>query len=164
MTDTKIKVAINGFGRIGRSFLRLALAEYPSVDIVAINDLGDINNLAYLLRYDTAQGESNLDVTISNDGTHMFVNGNDIHVLQEKEPQHLPWKELNVDVVVESTGFFTEYDKAALHLDAGAKKVVISAPAKGEPTEGVTGATVIMGVNQDTLNTCQISSNGSCTT
>ena len=164
MTDKKIRVAINGFGRIGRAFTRLAYANYPEIDIVAINDLGDINNLGYLLKYDTAQGKSGLEVTTSEDGKHLFVNGNDIAVLQEKDPAQLPWGSMDVDVVIESTGFFVEYAKAKWHLDAGAKKVVISAPAKGESVEGIVGATVIMGVNTDQLGTCQISSNGSCTT
>lgn len=165
MTDTKIKVAINGFGRIGRSFLRLAYEQYhDQIDIVAINDLGDMQNLAYLLKYDTAQGASGFDVSASEDGTHMFVNGDDIRVYQEKDPSLIPWSNHDVDVVIESTGFFTEYAKAKAHLDAGAKKVVISAPAKGEPIDGVESGTVIMGVNSEKLQTCQISSNGSCTT
>ena len=165
MTEKKIKVAINGFGRIGRAFFRLAQAQYPNIDIVAINDLGDINNLAYLLRYDTAQGKSGLEVSSSDDGrTHLFVNGNDVRILQEREPQNLPWGEMDIDVVIESTGFFTKYDQAALHLDAGAKRVVISAPGKGEPREGVSSGTALLGVNNDTVGTCQISSNGSCTT
>lgn len=160
----KIKVAINGFGRIGRAFTRLVYAQYPEIDIVAINDLGDINNLGYLLKYDSAQGKSGLEVTTSDDGSHLFVNGNDIKVFQEKNPADLPWGSLDVDVVIESTGFFIEYEKAKWHLDAGAKKVVISAPAKGTPVEGINSATVIMGVNAEMLGTCQISSNGSCTT
>jgi len=163
-TDKKVRVAINGFGRIGRSFLRLARVEYPNIDIVAINDLGNIENLAYLLRYDTAQGPSGLDVSISEDETHLYVDGHDIRILQEKDPAQLPWGEMEIDVVVESTGFFTRYDKAQLHLDAGAKKVVISAPGKGKPVDGVNAATVLMGVNHDQLGVCQISSNGSCTT
>lgn len=165
MTNTKIKVAINGFGRIGRSFLQLAYQEYrDQIDIVAINDLGDMQNLAYLLRYDTAQGKSGFEVSASEDGTHMYVNGDDIRVYQEKDPSALPWGEHDVDVVIESTGFFTEYQKAKAHIDAGAKKVVISAPAKGEPAEGVESGTVIIGVNSEKLQTCKISSNGSCTT
>ena len=165
MENNKIKVAINGFGRIGRAFLRLAYAEYgDQIDIVAVNDLGDINNLAYLLRYDSAQGPSGLDITTSEEGTHLFVNGDDIRVYQEKDPTQLPWGTHDVDVVIEATGFFREYEKAKWHLDAGAKKVVISAPAKGTPVEGIASATVIMGVNTDKLQTCQISSNGSCTT
>mgnify|MGYP000232882658 CR=1 FL=1 len=165
MTNTKIKVAINGFGRIGRAFLRLAYEQYANqIEVVAINDLGDLNNLAYLLKYDTAQGNSGLEVKVQENGTHMFVNGSDIRVFQEKDPSALPWKEHDVDVVIESTGFFTEYKKAKAHLDAGAKKVVISGPAKGEAVEGIESGTIIMGVNSEKLQTCQISSNGSCTT
>jgi glyceraldehyde 3-phosphate dehydrogenase len=164
MTDKKIKVAINGFGRIGRAFLRLAYQQYPELDIVAVNDLGDINNLAYLLKYDSAQGKSGLEVTTSDDGSHLYVNGDDIKVYQQKDPTQLPWGADEIDVVVEATGFFREYDKAKFHLDAGAKKVVISAPAKGEHVDGISSATVIMGVNSEKLQTCQISSNGSCTT
>ncbi len=164
MINKKIKVAINGFGRIGRAFLKLAYVKYPEIEIVAINDLGDIENLAYLLKYDTAQGITDLVIDINTDKTHMHVNGDDIRVLREREPQNLPWLELGVDVVVEATGFFTKYDMAALHLDAGAKHVLISAPGKGEPRSGVESATVIMGVNTERAQTCQITSNGSCTT
>ncbi|MFT6361224.1 MAG: glyceraldehyde 3-phosphate dehydrogenase [Candidatus Paceibacteria bacterium] len=164
MENKKIKVAINGFGRIGRAFMRLAYEKYPELDIVAINDLGDIKNLAYLLKYDSAQGPSGLEITTSEDGTHLFVNGNDVAVLQEKEPQNLPWGSMDVDVVIESTGFFTKYDMAALHLDAGAKRVIISGPGKGESRPGIKAATGIMGVNNDVIGTCQITSNGSCTT
>jgi glyceraldehyde 3-phosphate dehydrogenase len=160
----KIRVAINGFGRIGRAFLKLAYAQYPEIDIVAINDLGNIDNLAYLLEFDTAQGMSHLDIDINDEKTHMYVNGDDIRVLQEREPQNLPWKELDIDVVVECTGFFTKYDMAALHLDAGAKHILISAPGKGEPREGVQSATAIMGINNDIISKCEITSNGSCTT
>ena len=165
MTDTKkTRIAINGFGRIGRAFLKLAYTKYPEIEIVAINDLGNIENLAYLLEFDTAQGMSHLDIDINADKTHMHVNGDDIRVLSEREPQNLPWSELDVDVVVECTGFFTKYDMAALHLDAGAKHVLISAPGKGESRPGVESATVIMGVNTERAATCQITSNGSCTT
>ena len=165
MSDNKkMKVAINGFGRIGRAFMRLAYAQYPEIDIVAINDLGDIKNLAYLLKYDSAQGPSGLDVSTSDDGEHLFVNGDDVRVLSEREPQNLPWGEMGVDVVIESTGFFTKYDMAALHLDAGSKRVIISGPGKGESREGVKAATGIMSVNNDVIKTCQITSNGSCTT
>lgn len=163
--ETKtMRVAINGFGRIGRAFMKLAYAQYPEINIVAINDLGNIDNLAYLLEFDTAQGMSHLDIDISEDKTHMYVNGDDIPVLQEREPQNLPWKEMDVDVVIEATGFFTKYDMAALHLDAGAKHVLISAPGKGESRSGVESATAIMGINNDKIGTCQITSNGSCTT
>ena len=161
----KTKVAINGFGRIGRAFFKLA-SNREDIEIIAINDLGDIDNLAYLLKYDTAYGKSGIDVSVSKEedkGTFR-VNGKDILFLQQREPALLPWNELDVDVVVESTGFFTSYDKAKAHLDAGAKRVVISAPAKGDPVEGIASATVLMGVNQEALEVCQISSNASCTT
>ncbi len=160
----KIRVAINGFGRIGRAFMKLAYAQYPEIDIVAVNDLGNINNLAYLLEFDTAQGMTHFDIEVNEKKTHMYVNGDDIRVLQEREPQNLPWKELDIDVVIESTGFFTHYDKAALHLDAGAKHVLISAPGKGESREGVSAATAIMGINHELIASSQITSNGSCTT
>lgn len=165
MSNKKVRLAINGFGRIGRSSLRRVYDAYgDAIEIVAINDLGDLNNLAYLLKYDSAQGTSDLDISASDDGKHLFVNGDDILVYQEKDPAQLPWKEQNVDVVIESTGFFREYDKAKLHLDAGAKKVVISAPAKGEPVEGISSGTILMGINSDHLSDGSVSSNGSCTT
>jgi glyceraldehyde 3-phosphate dehydrogenase len=161
----KVKVAINGFGRIGRAFFKVAQKQ-DNIEVVAINDLGDIDNLAYLLKYDTAYGNSRLDISISKkDGKEYFrIGGKDILFLQQKEPALLPWNELDIDVTVESTGFFASYEKSKAHLDAGAKRVVISAPAKGEPVEGVVGATVLMGVNEEVLSTCQISSNASCTT
>lgn len=165
MTDIKrTKVAINGFGRIGRAFMRLAYAQYPEIDIVAINDLGNIDNLAYLLEFDTAQGMSHLDIEVSSDKKTLTVEGQKISVLSEREPQNLPWSDLGVDVVIESTGFFTKYDMAALHLDAGAKHVLISAPGKGESLPGVESSTALMGINNDKIATCQITSNGSCTT
>ena len=161
----KIRIGINGFGRIGRAFFKLAL-ESKELEIVAVNDLGDIENLAYLLKYDTAYGKSSLDISVekSDSKTVLVVNGKEINFVQERDPADLPWKELNIDVVVESTGFFTEYAKAKAHLDAGAKRIVISAPAKGGPVEGIESATVLMGINEDKLKTCQISSNASCTT
>lgn len=156
-----IRVAINGFGRIGRAFFKLA-QEYPEIEIVAINDLGDVENLAYLLRYDSAYGKSGLDISTTPD--QITVNGKSIAFLQQKDPSQLPWADMNVDVALEATGFFTKYQDAKMHLDAGAKKVVISAPGKGDPVPGIESATVLMGVNHDKLGTCQISSNGSCTT
>jgi len=161
----KIRVAINGFGRIGRAFFKVA-HEKEELDVVAINDLGDIKNLAYLLKYDTAYGKSGFDISISkkDDKEYFRVDGKDILFLQQKEPALLPWNELDVDVVVESTGFFTSYEKSKAHLDAGAKRVVLSAPAKDDPVDGIVGATVLVGVNEEALNTCQISSNASCTT
>lgn len=156
-----IKVAINGLGRIGRAFLKEAIKN-PELQIVAVNDLGEIDNLAYLLKYDSAYGRSGLDIKV--DGTNLLINGQTIKFLQEKDPSQLPWKDLAIDVVVESTGFFESYEKAKAHLDAGAKKVVISAPAKGTPPEGVTGTMVLMRINDQDIQKYQITSNASCTT
>jgi len=158
----KIKVAINGLGRIGRAVLKTAIKR-EEIELVAVNDLGDIDNLAYLLKYDTVYGRSGLDVsTQKGEKLFMMVNGQKIAFFQQKEPSLLPWNELDVDVVVESTGFFESFEKAHGHIDAGAKRVVISAPAK----EGgdVKGATVLMGINEDELANVQVSSNASCTT
>ena len=165
MTETKrIKVAINGFGRIGRAFLKLAYTQYPEIHIVAINDLGNIDNLAYLLEFDTAQGMSHMDIEVSDDKQHISINGDEIRILSEREPQNLPWAAMGIDIVIESTGFFTHYDMSALHLDAGAQHVIISAPGKGESRSGMSAATVLMGINTEKIATCQITSNGSCTT
>ncbi len=156
------KVAINGFGRIGRAFMRMAY-DHPDFEIVAINDLGDIEMLAYLLRYDTAYGQAPFSVE-SNEG-QLVIDGKEITVLSERDPARLPWQKLGIDVVVEATGFFNGYDKSKAHLTAGAKRVVITGPVKDDPTTaGVSGATVLMGVNEDQLATCEISSNASCTT
>ncbi len=157
----QVKVAINGLGRIGRAFLRIAIKR-PEIKVVAANDLGDINNLAYLLKYDSAYGRFDLPVEVR-DGK-LVVGGQEIIFLQEREPQRLPWRDLGIGVVVESTGIFESYDQAKQHLDAGAHKVVISAPVKGEPPVGIGGATVLMGINDDRLSQCQITSNASCTT
>lgn len=156
----KIKVGINGFGRIGRAFLKLALSR-PEIEIVAVNDLGDAENLAYLLKYDTVYGKSDLRVEAGQGSLN--VNGHKIAMVSEKEPAKIPWGKFEVDVVVESTGFFEDYGKARGHIDGGAKRVVITAPAKGDG-EGLTGNTVLMGINEDKLQACQVSSNGSCTT
>lgn len=157
----KIKVAINGAGRIGRAFYRLALKN-KDLEVVAINDLGDIKNIAYLLKFDTVYGRSGLEIETSDD--KLVVDGKEVKFLSEKDPAKLPWKELGVDVVVESTGFFTTYAGSKAHLDAGAKRVVVTAPMKDEPLEGIEGATVLMGVNEEKLATCVITSNASCTT
>lgn len=152
-----IKVGINGFGRIGRIFLRIAW-DRPEIEIVAVNDLSDVANLAYLLKYDTVYkkwGEHDIKA----EGDSIVIDGKKVKVLTEKDPANLPWKDLGVDVVVESTGFFNTYDKASAHIKAGAKKVVISAPAKGEE-----GETILMGVNEEKLGTCAVTSNASCTT
>jgi glyceraldehyde 3-phosphate dehydrogenase len=161
-----IRVAINGFGRIGRAVMRVAVP-HPDIDVVAVNDLTDIENLAYLLKYDSAYGHAPFEVgTKKIDWRTMLVaDGMEVPVFMEKDPAKLPWKDLNVDVVVECTGVFTKYPAAKAHLDAGAKRVVISAPAKGEPSEaGVKGGTVLLGINDDQLKDSVITSNGSCTT
>ena len=161
----KKRVAINGFGRIGRSFFRAA-REREEIEIVAINDLGDAENLAYLLTYDTAYGKSGIEVSVRREGddSYLVADGRDIRFLSEKDPALLPWGSLGVDIVVESTGFFADYGKSKAHLDAGAKRVVISAPVKGEPVPGIAGGTVLMGINEEAFRDVQISSNASCTT
>lgn len=161
----KTRIAINGFGRIGRAFFKLAEGR-DDMEVVAVNDLGDINNLAYLLKYDTAYGRSGLNMSVEKRDwkTVLAVYGRDIDFVQEKDVTQLPWKEFDIDVVVEATGLFTTYEKANAHLVAGAKRVVVTAPIKGEPIEGVVGAMVLMGINDTKLSECQISSNASCTT
>lgn len=158
--NTKIRVAINGAGRIGRAFLRLA-EEREELEVVALNDLTSIDNIAYLLKHDTTYGKAAFDVEVK-DG-QLIVGGREVKYVSEKDPTKLPWKDLNVDVVVESTGLFTEYEKARMHVEAGAKKVVISAPAKGEPKDATEGM-VLMEVNCDSLKEKIVSSNASCTT
>lgn len=153
-----IRVAVNGLGRIGRAFVRLSHGR-DQVEIVAVNDLGSLENLAYLLKYDTVYGRAPFSVEVKN-GT-LVIDGKEVRFLQEKDPTQLPWKELNIDVVVESTGFFTRYEDAQKHIQAGARRVVISAPGKGDES---IGATVLVGLNEDRLRTCQVSSNASCTT
>ncbi len=152
-----VKVAINGFGRIGRIFLRVS-SGYKDFEVVAINDLTDSKTLAHLLKYDSVHGIFNADIKATDRG--ISVNGKEIKVLAVTEPEKLPWKDLGVDVVLESTGRFTDKPSASKHLDAGAKWVIISAPAK-EPD-----ATVCMGVNEETLDPSKhkIISNASCTT
>lgn len=151
------KVGINGFGRIGRNVFRAALKN-PAIDIVAVNDLTDAKTLAHLLKYDSVHGI--LDDEVKAEGSNIIVNGKAIKVLAEREPANLPWKDLGVEVVVESTGRFTDREKAAAHLQAGAKKVIISAPAKNEDI------TIVMGVNQDKYDARNhhVISNASCTT
>lgn len=156
-----VRVAINGLGRIGRAFLRVAISR-PELLVVAANDLGGLDNLAYLLKYDSVYGRSPLEISVR--AGYLKIADRSIKFLQEREPAKLPWRDLQIDVVVESTGFFTTYEAARAHLDAGSRKVVISAPVKGESTPGVAGATVLLGVNEDRLAACQISSNASCTT
>jgi glyceraldehyde 3-phosphate dehydrogenase len=155
-----IKVGINGYGRIGRNILR-ALYEggrNKEIEIVAVNDLGDPETNAHLTRYDSAHGPFPGEVGV--DGDHMIVNGDRIRVLSERNPAQLPWRELGVDIVHESTGFFASRDKAAAHLEGGAKKVIISAPA-GKDVD----ATIVYGVNHQTLTPeHKVISNASCTT
>ena len=151
-----IKIAINGFGRIGRIFFRQAF-DSPEIDIVAINDLGSPENLAYLLKYDTVYGRYAKNVEGKNGS--LFVDGKEIKVLNEQDPSKLPWKDLGVDIVIESTGIFDSRDKAAAHLDAGAKRVIITAPAKDDITP-----TTTPGVAMENAKLDKITSNASCTT
>ena len=152
-----IKVGINGFGRIGRNAFRAAMSS-PEVEIVAVNDLTDAPTLAHLLKYDSVHGILDAEVKAEKDA--ILVNGKAIKVLAERDPAALPWGSLGIDVVIESTGRFTDADKAAAHIKAGAKKVIISAPAKGEDI------TIVMGVNEDKYDPAKhhILSNASCTT
>ena len=159
--NKKIRVAINGAGRIGRAFYKLA-HERPEIEVVAMNDLGDINNIAYLLKFDTVYGKSKFDIEVK--GSNLVVGDKEIKFISEKDPALLPWQELDIDVVIESTGFFASYRDSKAHLDAGAKRVVVTAPMKDKPVDGIEGATVLMGVNEEKLATCQITSNASCTT
>lgn len=158
---TTKRIAINGFGRIGRLFFKAAFGN-PNFEIVAVNDLGDVENLAYLLTYDSVYGRYGKEIKADAPNGKLIVDGKDVAFLQVKDPAQLPWKDLSVDIVVESTGFFDEYEKSKMHLAAGAKRVVITAPAKDQ--DGVDGQTVLMGVNEDAMKTCAITSNGSCTT
>lgn len=152
-----VRVAINGFGRIGRLTFRIAL-KHKNIDLVAINDLVDAKTLAHLIKYDSNYGTLDADVKAGED--YIEVNGKKIKTLSEKDPSKLPWKELNIDIVVESTGVFTDGQKAIAHINAGAKKVIISAPAKNEDF------TVVLGVNEEKYDPekHRIISNGSCTT
>ena len=152
-----VRIAINGFGRIGRNAFKIAF-DRNDAEIVAINDLTDAPTLAHLLKYDSNYGIYSKDV--SAEGEDIIVDGKRIRVLSEKEPANLPWEEMNIDVVIESTGFFTDPAAARAHINAGAKKVVISAPAKGEGAK-----TIVLGVNEDDITADdQIISNASCTT
>lgn len=161
-----IKVAINGFGRIGRAFLKIAW-ERPEIEIVAVNDLGSIDSLAYLLRYDTVYRKWGHPVKVetthgASDENYLVIGDKKVRFVSEKDTTKLPWGELGIDVVVESTGLFTAFEKAKFHLDQGAKKVVISAPSKGDGS--FPGETILLGVNEEKFGTCDITSNASCTT
>ena len=153
-----VKIGINGFGRIGRNYLRAAMAQGSTLDIVAVNDLSDTKSLATLLKYDSITGRLNADVTY--DETNVIINGKKIRVLAERDPGALPWAELGVHIVIESTGRFTDVADAQKHIDAGAKKVLISAPATGAH------GTYVMGVNHSEYDSAShhIISNASCTT
>ncbi len=156
----KIRVAINGFGRIGRNAFKIAFAR-SDIEIVAINDITDNKTLAYLLQHDSTYGLYDHKVTYDDKG--IIVGHKHIPVLAEKDPEALPWKKLKVDVVIESTGFFVEPDKARAHVKAGAKRVVISAPTKGDSAE--TAPTIVLGVNDELLDEeNDVFSNASCTT
>jgi len=167
-----MKIAINGFGRIGRLFFRQAWNN-PDFEIVAINDLGSVDNLAYLLKYDTVYRVWDADIKVGSDNS-LVINGKTIQFLQQKDPSGLPWKQLGIDVVIESTGVFESYEKAKVHLDAGAKRVLLTAPAEdpeGQPSAAYgagadvfLGKTILIGLNDGELNKCLISSNASCTT
>ena len=152
-----IKIAINGFGRIGRNALKIALMR-RDLEVVAINDLTDTKTLAFLLKHDSSYGTYSREVTF--DDQNIIVDGKKIRVFSEKDPANLAWDELGVDVVIESTGFFTDPEKAKAHLAAGARKVVISAPAKGEGAK-----TIVLGVNEgEVTKEDKVLSNASCTT
>ncbi|OGG57575.1 type I glyceraldehyde-3-phosphate dehydrogenase [Candidatus Kaiserbacteria bacterium RIFCSPHIGHO2_01_FULL_55_17] len=166
------RIAINGFGRIGRGFVRgmhpstgstalttgsLGASGREGLELVAVNDLTSVESLAYLLKYDTVYGRAPFEVA-SGEGK-LIIDGKDIPVTAEKDPTKLPWKDLGVDIVVESTGFFTDAQQAKAHITAGAKHVVITAPAKGEGAE-----TILIGANEEKFGTCNITSNASCTT
>ena len=153
-----VKIGINGFGRIGRNYLRAALAQGSDIEIVAVNDLTEAKTLAHLLKYDSITGR--LPATVEVDGDTILVNGKPIKVLAERDPANLPWASLGVDIVIESTGRFTKAEDARKHITAGAKKVIVSAPASGD------AATIVMGVNEADYDPAKfdIISNASCTT
>lgn len=153
------RIAINGFGRIGRLFFRQASGE-KGIEVVAINDLGDVANLAYLLQYDSVYGRFPKDVNVRRG--NLVVGGKEIKVLQVRELSKLPWKKLGVDIVIEATGAFESYEASKGHIEAGAKRVVITAPTKD--ADGKDGTAVLMGVNEEKLRSVKISSNLSCTT
>lgn len=154
-----VKIGINGFGRIGRNFLRAALAKDSGLEVVAVNDLTDNKTLAHLLKYDSIAGR--LDATVELEGDNIIVNGKPILVLEERDPAKLPWGDLGVDIVIESTGRFTKAEDARMHITAGAKKVIVSAPATGDNV-----VTLVLGVNEDMYDPAvhDVISNASCTT
>ena len=153
-----VKIGINGFGRIGRNFFRAAKKRGFDFDFVGVNDLGDAATMAHLLKYDSVFGRFPGEVSVSGNG--LTVDGDDLRFFAERDPANLPWKEVGAEIVIESTGIFTSREKAAAHLEAGAQKVIISAPAKDEDV------TVVLGVNEDTYDPASdhVISNASCTT
>ena len=152
-----MKIAINGFGRIGRNALKILMTR-DGAEVVAVNDITDAKTLAHLLKYDTSYGTYEGEVQAKENA--IVVDGHEIPVYAEKDPKNLPWRDLGVDTVIESTGFFTKPEDARAHIEAGAKRVVISAPAKGEGAR-----TVVIGVNEESIEeTDEILSNASCTT
>lgn len=154
---TKVRIAINGFGRIGRNAFKIAF-DRSDIEIVAVNDLTDNKTLAYLLKYDSNYGTYGHEV--SSDEEHIVVDNHSIKVFAEKDPAALPWADLNVDLVIESTGFFTDKEGASKHIQAGAKRVVISGPTKSEGVD-----TIVLGANDDAVeNATEVISNASCTT
>ena len=152
------RIAINGFGRIGRQGFRALMERHPDIEVVAVNDLGDAKTAAHLFKYDSTYGR--FPGTVTHTADSITVNGKTMRLVQERDPAKLPWRELNVDLVIESTGFFTDATKAKAHIDAGAKRVIISAPAKNEDI------TIVLGVNEEKFDAAEhfIISNASCTT
>ncbi len=153
-----VKIGVNGFGRIGRNVYRAARKRGVDLEFVAVNDLGDAKTMAHLLKYDSVHGRFPGEVSVSEKG--LTIDGQDLLVLAERNPADLPWKELGVEIVLESTGIFTDRERAAAHIEAGARKVIISAPAKNEDS------TIVLGVNDDAYDpaTHHVISNASCTT
>ena len=151
-----VRVAVNGFGRIGRGFFRAAHGR-ADFEIVAINDLAPAENLAYLLKYDTVYGRAKFSLEAK--GSVLVIDGKEIPVVATKDPSASPWREMQIDIVIESTGLFTDAEKARGHITAGAKRVVITAPGKGDGVE-----TILIGANEEKFGTCDITSNASCTT
>ncbi|MFP4617109.1 MAG: type I glyceraldehyde-3-phosphate dehydrogenase [Candidatus Paceibacterota bacterium] len=156
-----IRVAINGAGRIGRAFFNMA-SKNEEVEIVAVNDLADIDNIAYLINRDSAYGKREREVSVKEDKGALIDGEREIRFFQEKNPEDLPWGDMDIDVVVEATGVFTKFKDAERHISAGAKRAVISAPAKDDPEEN--NATALLGINEEELKDAVVSSNASCTT
>lgn len=156
-----IRVAINGAGRIGRAFFNVA-SKNEEVEIVAVNDLADIDNIAYLINRDSAYGKREREVSVKEDKSALIDGEREIRFFQEKNPEDLPWGDMDIDVVVEATGVFTKFKDAERHISAGAKRAVISAPAKDDPEEN--NATALLGINEEELKDAVVSSNASCTT